>query len=441
MRGSISLSSGARALGCSRPRRALSRFYLRRRGQRLRPCASLHGRGADRAGHEALARLQSLPHPGRRAAGRPAVRLELRRYRVLPELRRRSHRMRDQDGAQIPVGERQAGALPHYHLRRRLPRPHARGHRRHRQQEISRRLRPAGRRLRPGGLRRSRSDQEGDRAGDRRHHDRAGDGRGRRARAAACLPQSPARAVRQAWPAADFRRDPDRHRPHRRPVLLSAHRRDARHHDAGQGAGRRLSGRRLPRHRRSLQGHDRRHARLDLRRQSARHGGRQCRHRSGDRRRLHRKRAPEFAAAQAAAGRAEGPARLGDCRGARRGPADRPAHGAAGRRHGGRAARREDDHRRRRRQRGAAAAAAHHRRSGDRGSGFLHRPRLRAARAAACAASRRPRHERQRRAPFPRPHRHPEADAGRHDRPQPRDEGRARARRRSRSRWPKRRWR
>ena len=48
------------------------------------------------------------------------------------------------------------------------------------------------------------------------------------------------------------------------------------HHGARQGAGRRLSARRLPRHRRGRQGHDRRHPRLDLRRQSAGHGGGQC---------------------------------------------------------------------------------------------------------------------------------------------------------------------
>ena len=51
-------------------RRALPRFHLRRRGQCARPRASASGRGDHRAGAEALARLQPLPHPGRRAAGR-----------------------------------------------------------------------------------------------------------------------------------------------------------------------------------------------------------------------------------------------------------------------------------------------------------------------------------------------------------------------------------
>ena len=57
---------------------------------------------------------------------------------------------------------------PHHHLRGRLPRPHARHARRRRQEEISRRLRPGGRGLRPGAVRRSRGDQERDRARDRR---------------------------------------------------------------------------------------------------------------------------------------------------------------------------------------------------------------------------------------------------------------------------------
>ena len=183
--------------------------------------------------------------------------------------------------------------------------------RRHRQQEISGRLRPAGRRLRPGAVRRSRRGQEGDRSGDRRDPDRADPGRGRRARAAAEFPARAARAVRPARPAADLRRDADRLCAHRRPVRLSARRRHARHHGGRQGARRRLSGGRLSRHRRSLQGHDRRHARLDLRRQSARHGGRQCRARRDAGARLPRARARRRAAAQAAAGRDQGPPRLG----------------------------------------------------------------------------------------------------------------------------------
>ena len=112
-----------------------------------------------RAGHEGLARLQSLPHPRRRAAGRAAVRGELRRRGVLRQFRRRGDGMRDQDGAQVSVGERPAGTLPHHHLRGRLPRPHAGDAGGRRPEEISRRLRPGGRRLRPGAVRRPRGHQ------------------------------------------------------------------------------------------------------------------------------------------------------------------------------------------------------------------------------------------------------------------------------------------
>ena len=94
----------------------------------------------------------------------------------------------------------------------------------------------------------------------------------------------------------------------------------------------------------------------------------------------------EFDCAQAAAGRVERPPFVGHCRSARRRPADRPAHGAAGVRNGERIAQREDDHGRRRRQRGAAAAAADHRRERDRGSIRAHRPRLYPAGEGASAA-------------------------------------------------------
>ncbi len=106
-------------------------------------------------------------------------------------------------------------------------------------------------------------------ARDRGDHDRAADGRGRRARRRAVVPAGVARALRPARPAAHLRRGAERHGPHRRTVRLSAHRRHARHHGARQGAWRRLSGRRVPGDQRGGEGHDRRHPRLDLRRQSA----------------------------------------------------------------------------------------------------------------------------------------------------------------------------
>ena len=125
--------------------------------------------------------------PGRRDAGRPALRAELRGLRVLLQFRRRGDGMRDQDGA--PVSRRQgaARALSHHHLRGRVPWPHAGDARGRRPGEISRRLRSAGRRLRSGSARRSRGGEEGDRSGNRRHPDRADAGRGRRARGAASV--------------------------------------------------------------------------------------------------------------------------------------------------------------------------------------------------------------------------------------------------------------
>ena len=224
----------------------------------------------DRAGREGDPRLQPVPRARAGEARRPAVRAKLRGLCVLRQFRRRGDGRRDQDRAQVPRRQRAARALSHHHVRRRVPRPHARDARGRRTEEISRRLRARGRGLRPGAVRRPRGGEEGDRAADRRDPDRADPGRRRRARAGEPVPPQPARALRPARPAADLRRGAVRHGPQRRAVRVPAHRRRARHHGARQGARRRLSGRRVPHHQGSRQGHDARHARLDLRRQSAR---------------------------------------------------------------------------------------------------------------------------------------------------------------------------
>ena len=124
-------------------------------------------------------------------------------------------------------------------------------------------------------------------------------------------------------------------------------------------------------------------------------------------RRFPRARAAQRASAQAAARRDQGSVSLGDCRGARRRTAGRPARGRAERRAGRRAARREDDHRRGGRQCGAALAAADRERGGDRRGGSAHRARLRSIGARTCrsARSRERPDERQRRPPLPRSHR------------------------------------
>ena len=74
--------------------------------------------------------------------------------------------------------------------------------RRRQEQEASRRLRPGDGRLRPGSARRHRGGQARDHARDRRHPDRAGAGRGRRARGGAVVLQGAAPDLRRARPAA-----------------------------------------------------------------------------------------------------------------------------------------------------------------------------------------------------------------------------------------------
>ena len=77
-------------------------------------------------------------------------------------------------------------------------------------------------------------------------------GRGRRLRGNGAVPPQSARSDAGAWRAADPRRDPDRHRPHRPSVRLRACGRKARYHDAGQGSWRRRAARRAGRRSRRL---------------------------------------------------------------------------------------------------------------------------------------------------------------------------------------------
>ena len=182
-------------------RRALSRFHLRRRGERARPLPPASGGGAAGAGHQTVAHVEPVQEPGRREAGGAAVRTELCRLRLLRQFRRRSDGMRDQGHAQISRRQGPSRALSHHHLRRRVSRPHAGDAGRDRLAEISRRFWAAGGRFRPGAARRSRCREEGDRPADRGHPDRAAAGRRRRARRAACLLQGAAPALRRQGPA------------------------------------------------------------------------------------------------------------------------------------------------------------------------------------------------------------------------------------------------
>ena len=252
MRGSISPSSGARAPGLSRRTASATSTSPRalrstRSATRIRIWSRRSAEQATKLWH--VSNLYRIPEAERLAARLCAG--ELRRRRLLRQFRRRGDGMRHQDGAQIPVGERQAGALPHHHLRRRLPRPHAGDARGRRAEEISRRLRPGGRRLRPGAVRRPRSDQARDRSGDRRDPDRADHGRRRRARGA--RPSSCARCAQLCDEHGLLLVFDEVQTGIGRTGELFAYQRTgvvARHHGARQGARRRLSARRLPRHRR-----------------------------------------------------------------------------------------------------------------------------------------------------------------------------------------------
>ena len=106
--------------------------------------------------------------------------------------------VRDQGRAPLSRLQGPSRALSPRHLRGRVPRPHPGHARRDRLRQISRRFWPAAGRLRPGAAWRSRSGQEGDRPAHRRHPDRAGAGRGRRALRAARVLQGAAPALRRA---------------------------------------------------------------------------------------------------------------------------------------------------------------------------------------------------------------------------------------------------
>ena len=158
----------------------------------------------DEPGLEAVARFEPLPECPRASASRAASSTRPSPISFSSPTRRGGQRGRDQDGAQAPFGRRPSRALSHPHLRGRLPWPHAGDDRRRRPGQISRRLRPQGRRLRPDPGDRPRCGRGGDRAGDRRDHDRADPGRGRGAGHSPGLPAGLARDLRPARPALDL---------------------------------------------------------------------------------------------------------------------------------------------------------------------------------------------------------------------------------------------
>src|SRR5580692_2831614 len=287
--------------------------------------------------------------------------------------------MRDQDHAQISRRQGPPGTLSHHHLRWRVSRTNAGDAGGDRLAEISRRLRAADGRFRSGAARRSRSRQARDRPAHRRHPDRAAAGRGRRPRRAAWLFPGVARALRRQRPVADLRRGADRHGPHRRAVRPQAPWRHAGRDVAGQGAGWRISDRRLSGDRGGCGRHDAGLAWFDLRRQSAGGGGGERGARRHVEARLLRARAEDVAAAQAEAGLGDRSPSRRARRDTRRGAVDRRKGCGAVGRSGDRPARPEAAHGRRRRQCGQVPAAADRHRSGARGSRAAARSRLRRA--------------------------------------------------------------
>ena len=179
-------------------RRALSRFHLRRRGQCARPCPSASGRGAAGAGEKLWHMSNLFKSPdGERLAARLCEQ-SFADFVFFANSGAEAMECAIKIARKYHAAKGHPRALSHHHLRRRVPRPHAGDAGRDRLGQISRRLRPADGRLRPGAARRSRGGEEGDRPAHRRHPDRAGAGRGRRARGAACLLQGAARALRRA---------------------------------------------------------------------------------------------------------------------------------------------------------------------------------------------------------------------------------------------------
>ena len=257
--------------------RALSRFRQRRRRQRARPRAPQAGRRADRAGQQALALLQPLPRRRAGAAGRAAVRGDVRRQGVLLQFGRRGLRGRHQAGAALSLRRTatpSAGASSPSRARstaaRWPPSPPPATRSTWKASASRRRGFDIVAVRRPGGGR------EGHRPETAAHHGRAGAGRGRRARR--LRPSSSRRCASCATSTACCWCSTRCRRGMGRTGKLFAY--EWAGHQAGrdggrQGHRRRLPGRRGAGHRGGGQGHGGRHARLDLRRQSAGHGGRQ----------------------------------------------------------------------------------------------------------------------------------------------------------------------
>ena len=201
------------------------------------------------------------------------------RPRASRERRRRGRRDRAQGRAQMGSQDQGHSRRPRrdHRLRRQFPRPLDHDRRLFVRAAVSRRLRTVRAGLPAGSLRRCRRARARDRSRHRRVPGRADPGRGRHRRAAGRLSRAVRAHLPRAERAADLRRDPDRHGPHREIPGVRARERQARRRHSRQGAGRRsAAGVRAGRHRRPDAGVHAGRPRQHVRRQSAR-GGRRSR--------------------------------------------------------------------------------------------------------------------------------------------------------------------
>ena len=194
--------------------------------------------------NEPALRLAQAPH-----------RRDVRRARVLLQLRRRSQRGRAEARAPLRARSLRRRRRSRVDLdAERVPRPHAVHRHRRRAGEVRDRasvpIRPASRTSATTTSRRSKREFAAHGARDLRGDPRADAGRRRHDARHAGIPAGGAAALHRARRAADPRRDPERHGPHRNAVLVHAEGHRPRHPDERQGSGRRLSDRRDADHRR-----------------------------------------------------------------------------------------------------------------------------------------------------------------------------------------------
>ena len=223
--------------------RALSRFRRAASRSRARPRPSASGRGAERAGAASSGTSRtSIRIPDRRALAERLVAATFADTVFFSNSGAEAIECAIKMARKLSFGERPARALPHHHLRGRLPRPHAGDASR---PAASRNTSRASARWCRASTRSPFGDLEavrgGDRPGDGGDPDRADPGRGRhpRRRRREFLRGLRA-ALRRARPAADLRRGPDRHGPHRQALRPRMGGRHARHHGGRQGHRRRL---------------------------------------------------------------------------------------------------------------------------------------------------------------------------------------------------------